>query len=177
MEFAEPARVRTFLTAPVGRARERLSGADGDPTAAEASPMTCGGADTPHVFPDGRVLACVGALDLEGDHPLVLGRLRERPLAQILDESETCLALHFLRVWGPARLSAALQTAGLECEPAALRPSANPCSLCRRLMSQPSLRRALAKLGEDQELREKLAYARAYYFDEDAMVRMLGLAG
>lgn len=174
--IAEPARVRTFLTLPMGRALVRLGGPDGDLPLREVPRIPCGGADTPYVFPDGRVLTCVGALDLEGDHPLVLGRLREEPIAQILDEAEMNLALHFLRVWGPARLSEALRFAGLERGSTAHHPLNDPCSLCRCLMSHPSIRCAVGKLAEDEELLEKLAYARLHYFDEDGMVRRLGLA-
>jgi hypothetical protein len=43
-------------------------------------------------------------------------------------------------------------------------------------MSHPSIGDALEKLARDQELRERLAYARVHYFGEEEMARKFGLA-
>jgi organic radical activating enzyme len=115
MEVTEPARIQTTITAPVGRALVRLGRLPAKALPLEVPQARCGGAETPYVFPDGRVLACVAALDLAGHHPLLLGNLRERPLAQVLDDAETNIALHYLRLWGPAHLRDALRVQGFAC--------------------------------------------------------------
>jgi organic radical activating enzyme len=168
-KVAEPDRIQTTIMVPNGRALVKL----GRRAVSESQEGRCGGAETPIIFPDGRVLSCVGALDIAGHHPLLLGNLREESLARILDGAETNLALHYMRLWGPARLRELLQARGFDCGPTA--GTSYPCGLCRRIMSRPGIDEPLARLPRESDTRELVAYGRVHYFGEEAMVVKLGL--
>jgi hypothetical protein len=54
------------------------------------SPQTaCGAGATSIIYPAGRVIACIGRIvDLETDHPPILGNPRPNYLTEILDRAE-----------------------------------------------------------------------------------------
>ncbi len=164
--------INTAVTFPVGRALKRL-GVSGYETTPEPPCSACVAASSPIVFPDGRVIACIGAvIDLNSDHPLVLGNLRENTLEEILDRAEINPILHTLRVWGPRKLIAMIQQAGLGEELPATYIKDSVCYACYHLMSSPKIVEFLTGLAQEAEFREKIAYARVYYLQETRMAEV-----
>jgi organic radical activating enzyme len=165
--------IRTSAIFPAGRALQTIDPGrfvrTGEPPAAP-----CTGADFPTVFPDGRVVGCMGILtDLPAGHPLLLGHLGEKPLDQILDAAEMNTALHILRVWGPGRLIRMLREAGLGRGLPRDYLKHGYCDLCYALLSDEGLMAGLLKVTGDPETVEKVAYARYYFLRETAMIERL----
>jgi len=169
-EIIDPDLIRVAAVYPAGRAAGQF-GTDGANTTDQPPRAACTAADFPTIFPDGKVIGCMGIVkDLPRDHPLYLGSLRERPLADILDAAETNVALHILRLWGPAKLIELLAAAGYADRlPQRFRKHAC-CDLCYALASDAEMRKALDKVASGQELAQKTAYARLYYFKEATMI-------
>ncbi len=176
MEVTDAAHIETVLTFPVGRAAQgRL--ARRRATTCEVPTGACAGADSPIIFPDGRVVSCVGPMiDIADRHPLVLGNLREQTLADILDEADGNPLLHFVRVWGPGSLHELLCQRGLAQSVPRRFIAQSMCDLCYRLFSDVRLRDALREVAQEAELVETIARGRLRYLDEDRMARRLGLA-
>jgi MoaA/NifB/PqqE/SkfB family radical SAM enzyme len=172
-ETVDPDLIRVAAVYPAGRA-VRQFGRDGDGTVEQPPPAACTAADFPTIFPDASMIGCMGIVkELPRDHPLYFGSLRQRTLAQILDESEANVALHILRLWGPARLVELLTAAGCgERLPKRFRKHAY-CDLCYALASDGEMRRALKTVTAGKELAQKTAYARLYYLKEGAMIDRL----
>jgi MoaA/NifB/PqqE/SkfB family radical SAM enzyme len=173
-----PDTINTAITFPAGRALRRL-----DPARYRLSPdapvAACAAGSSPIVFPDGRVLACIGpVIDLRDDHPLLLGNLFQEPLAAILDRAEENAVLHAIRVWGPRKLIEAVRTTG----PAHRLPNAyidgSVCNACYALMADAELVAHLRRLATDREFIEKVRYGRAYYMHEASpeLLRQAGAA-
>jgi MoaA/NifB/PqqE/SkfB family radical SAM enzyme len=136
----------------------------------------CGGASTPVIFPDGSVKPCMGPImHVKGDHPLILGNLRKQNLSDIFNDAQTNTVLHFLRIWGPARI---LQLLKESCPDTVLFQDIqgeDVCSLCCSLFSRAELHPAILALFRDRELIETTAYARSQYLKEPQMMARLGL--
>lgn len=167
-DITDPGNVDTTITFPAGRALTRL-GTPRGPRSPAPPEAACTAAATPVIFPDGRVVACIGpVMSLRGSHPLLLGNLRERPLADVFDAAEDDAVLHALRVWGPGRLAELVAT----CGPRHALPSSylahSPCDACYRLLAEPSIGGFLRELGRDRGFRELVRWARGQYLDEPA---------
>ncbi len=169
-EFTEPETVNTAVTFPAGRALKRIGMAryrlvDEPPASA------CSAGSSPIVFPDGRVIACIGpVIDLSSPHPLVLGKLRTQSLAEVLDEAERNPILHAIRVWGPHKIVSLSREAGLGAYLPKKYIKESICNVCYGLMSSPDVVGWLNRLGKDAEFRRKVAYARLYYLRESRML-------
>jgi hypothetical protein len=127
----------------------------------------CDAAATPVIFPDGRVMACVGPLiDLPAAHPLVFGNLRERPAEEIFDEAERNVLVQFLRTWGPAFLLELLRRIPSPPElPRDFVPD-SICALCYSLLDSAELREALEACMADESIRHEVESARARLLGE-----------
>lgn len=177
LAVADLTHIRTVITFHAGRAACEVALRRYE-TTAELPRAACGGAATPVVFPDGRVLACSGPLaDVRGDHPLVLGDLRRSSLAEILDAADASFAVQFVRVWGPGRLAETLASTGFDLGRPSRIVKGDVCGVCRWVATRPQVREALRRLSREADWPERLAWARLHYLGEDAMVRGLGLAG
>jgi MoaA/NifB/PqqE/SkfB family radical SAM enzyme len=175
-QIVDPDKISTVITFPAGRALSRVKSFRYQ-TTTECPATACGSAATPTIFPDGRVYACIGpVIDLRTSHPLLLGNLRERPLAEMLDAAEVNPVLHLLRVWGPGRLLDLLKERGHESKLPKLFVQNGMCNLCYILMSDSELCAAMTELSRDARLQEKMAYARLYYLNETTMLDRLNLA-
>jgi organic radical activating enzyme len=168
--LGEADNLRLSITFPVGRAQtaaRRFNYATG----AEPVISACSMAGSPVIFPDGRVVGCIGPVfTLTRPHPLLLGNLHFEPLDQILDRSEVNPVLHAIRVWGPHKLVGLLREEGLDdlLPDDYLRDCV--CDPCFKLLSEERVVRALEGLYRDESKRQTLAYARLYYLNEAAMV-------
>jgi len=174
LKLADPDKVRTGITFPVGRAadiKEKLQ----YHLSSEPCPEVCQASSSPCVFPDGRVYGCIGPLfDLGEQQPLYLGNLRDQSVAEVFDRSETNAILHALRLWGPARLLAWLREAGLGDHLPAVFVSGSVCQACHSILSDPVVRGWLRQLEQDTEFRRKVAYGRLYHLEEPGMLELGG---
>jgi MoaA/NifB/PqqE/SkfB family radical SAM enzyme len=166
----DPGCINTVLTFPAGRAGQgelfRLR-----KQTSVVPEGACSGADSPTILLDGRVVACVGpVIEIREAHPLLLGNLRERPLADILDEADTNSLLHFIRVWGPGLLLDLLEDRGLgDRLPTRFVPD-SICDVCYRLFSDGFLREAARELAQEEDFIRTVALGRQRHLKEDGMV-------
>jgi MoaA/NifB/PqqE/SkfB family radical SAM enzyme len=143
-------------------------------TVSEPAPYCCVPAAAPVIFPDGRVIACIGPLiTLKAQHPLVLGNARETSLQEIFDRAEVNPVLHALRVWGPKKLFEMARVAGLHSWLPSEFVAENVCDACYRIFSRPELAPFLSGLASDPEFARVTAYARMYYLKEGEMADRL----
>ena len=167
--------VLTAITFPAGRALKRL-GTSKYRMSQEPPMSACAAGSSPIIFPDGRVIACIGpVIDIDAAHPLVLGNLREEPMQDILDRAESNPILHAIRIWGPRKLIAMAHEAGLSQHLPDAYIEKSLCNACYSLMSNGRLVDYFAGLAEDWEFQRTVAYARVYYLDEPAMVERMGV--
>jgi len=170
-EITEESNINTAITFPVGRgaktvdiARYRMS--IRPPLAA------CSSGNSPMIFPDGRVLACIGpVIDIPHSHPLVLGNLREEPLSEILDASEMNPILHTIRLWGPHKLISLIESAGYRDLLPKRYIKDSVCNACYALMSNQKLIPILNSLTGDSEYIRMVIHARSFYLNEDIVLR------
>ncbi|MCB0064033.1 MAG: hypothetical protein KDE19_18045, partial [Caldilineaceae bacterium] len=168
--MGEADKLRRSVVFPAGRANRKARYFRYQ-TAPEPTVSACSMASSPVIFPDGKVMACIGPLlTLAVDHPLVLGNLQHESLATVLDRAEVNPILHMIRVWGPYKLVSLLQQRGF----GALLPEEyicnSICDVCYQLMTNEQLVRALHQLADDEEIQKLVAYARLYYLHEPTMV-------
>ena len=174
-ELADPRAIFTAITFQAGRALKR-AGSHNYEMRADPPIGSCGAGGAPIIFPDGRVIACIGPIvDLKNEHPLMLGNLHQDTLEQILDQAELNTILHAIRLWGPKRLIRILQEAGLDNEVPQTFIKDSVCHTCYELMANPTIVDFLMELSEDPEFVRKVAYGRVFYLDEPQMVTGLGL--
>ena len=175
LEIMDRKQINTVITFPFGRAslltdRMLYHMTDTPPSGA------CGGAATPVIFPDGRVVSCMGPIfDIPGTHPLMLGNLFHTSLKEILDSTETNPVLHFIRTWGPSKIYTLMKERGYGPHFQDTFVEGDICILCRNLIINPLLRAGLLELFSDKDLVEAVAYGREYYLKEPEMVTRLGI--
>ena len=149
---AASARLRFYDLEPVGRAR----GLSPDFLRGEVEGF-CGACAFPAVTDDGRVTACNGpSYFADSRSPLVVGSLRETPLASLLERHRSDPILDTIRTFGPSGLRDELgRTPGFEAFPFRKR-YLGICDLCHHITSSPDAVAALrARL-----VRPELAAAR-----------------
>jgi len=172
-EIVDPVDINTVETVLAGRALVTLGRCD-HPMVAEPPSCGCLPAASPIIFPDGRVIACIGALiSLSNPHPLVLGNLHELSLEEIFDRAEVNALVHAIRVWGPRKLWDVLRAAGYDAEVPHDFIANNLCDACYRLFSRPTLVSYLANVNHDPDFTRKTAYARMFYLKEAQMLERL----
>ncbi len=175
-EFVPKELILTAIALPVGRALKGLRQAKYDITD-EVPISACATGNSPVIFPDGRVIGCIGpVIDLPPTHPIVLGNLRHNSLSEILDEAQTNTILHAIRVWGPKKLIAMLKDAGLGDYVPTRYIKDSVCDACYKLMTDGRVVAFLNRLALDAELKRQVAYGRAYYLKEPEMVEFLKLS-
>jgi MoaA/NifB/PqqE/SkfB family radical SAM enzyme len=171
----DPATIMTVITFPVGRALKSVD-ASRYQRAEEPAQSACLAATAPILFPDGRVIACIGpVINLTSPHPLALGSLREQSLQEILDAAEVNPVLHAIRIWGPRKLVSLVQEAGLGEHLPDRFVKHSICHACYCLMADARIAEFLSELVTDAEFGRKVAYGRVYYLRETKMVELLGL--
>jgi organic radical activating enzyme len=173
-EFSDDTHIRTATALPVGRAQTELDICHYETS--ETPPVGACTSDSPIIFPDGRVVACIGPIiGLVTPHPLLLGNLHQQTITEILEKAQTNTILHMIRVWGPHRIISMIQKAGLEQYLPHQYITSTICDTCYQIMSNPMIVKYLEKIAGDYEIQKMVAYARAYYLDEPEMMKSLGL--
>lgn len=167
--------IRVSITFPAGRAQKHAHRFN-YLTALEPTVSACSMASSPVVFPDGKVIACIGPLlTLPPAHPLHLGNLYQESLSDILDRAEINPILHTIRVWGPHKLVELLKQHGLT----AMLPENYlqncVCDACYKLLSDSRIIAALENILQDEEIKHTIAYGRLYYLHETAMAALFQL--
>lgn len=174
-EIGEGDNIRISITFPVGRAQKNIKLLD-YPTCTEPAMAACTMSSSPVVFPDGKVVACIGPIiTLPSPHPLFLGNLRHEKLQDILDQAEMNPVIHVIRAWGPHKLFSLLKEHGF----VDLLPNKYIekciCDTCYKLLSEKRIVDALDEILQNEKMRETIAYARVYYLRETKMVEVLNL--
>lgn len=174
-EIVEPELIYTAITFKAGRA---LQTSDVNQYASSSTPpkTACGAGSSPIIFPDGRVIACIGPIiDLKSPHPLILGDLHDDSLAEILDQAEVNPILHAIRLWGPQKIISMMESDGLGEYLPDTYIKDSVCHACYDLMSAPAIVQYMDRLSHDQDFIRKVAYGRIYYLNETEMVAKLEL--
>jgi hypothetical protein len=174
--ITDDAHVRTATALPLGRALTMLNPQKYDMT--KDPPVGACTSDSPIIFPDGRVVACIGPiLELTNPHPLLLGDLNRQSVEEILDKAQTNVVLHAIRVWGPHKLVAMIKEAGLGGYLPEQYIETTICDTCYKLMSNPVIVEYLNQAAASAEWQKMVAYGRKYYLEEPEMMEALGLVG
>lgn len=164
--------IKTAITFPAGRALNQL-GSSKYETTTTPPVSACSAGSSPIIFPDGRVIACIGpVIDLKTRHPLLLGNLRENSLETVLNEAESNPILHAIRIWGPKKLISIIEEAGLSQYLPNRYIHNSVCYACYSLMSNRKITNFLDDLANDEDFKRTVAYARAYYLKETKMAEL-----
>jgi hypothetical protein len=121
-------------------------------------------------------MACIGpVMNLATAHALRLGNLNAEPLSAILDRAEMNPVIHAIRVWGPHKIAALLREKGF----GRLLPKEyiadSTCDVCYKLFANNEVIEFLKTFSLDEEFRQKVAYGRVYYLNENTMAEILKL--
>jgi len=166
--FTSEDTITTVITFYAGRALVKID-ANRYQWTQEPCPWACTAVGAPIMFPDGRVIACIGPLiELRARHSLVLGNLREEPLAAILDRAENNSVLHAIRVWGPRKLVEKLRESPIASELPRAYVRGSTCDVCYKLFSNPTISAHLERLNDDAGFKRYVAYGRTYYLNDTA---------
>ncbi len=167
--------VRASIAFPVGRAQKTARHFTYHMTS-EPTEAACFTASSPIIFPDGKVMACIGPLlTLPPGHPLYLGNLYQEALPDILNRAEVNPILHLIRVWGPHKLVSLLREYGFEDLLPTSYISRCICDVCYKLLSDERIVSALTGILQNKEIQQTVAYARVYYLNETTMAEMYHL--
>lgn len=175
-EITEMETINTAITFPAGRALKKINMLKYQ-TSEEPPISACSAGSSPIIFPDGRIIACIGpVIDLPFLHPLILGNLRKNSLYEILDAAELNPILHTIRIWGPKKIVSIIKDAGLNhCLPEKYIKD-SICNVCYTLLSNSKVIEFLDNLTKDFEFKRKVAYARLHYLKEAKMIELSGLS-
>lgn len=171
LRIADKDSIDTVMTYSVGRAAAKLP--KEHHWVVEPPVSACTAAGSPIIFPDGRVIACIGPLiNLVSGHQLVLGNLREASLEEILNRAQLNPILHTIRIWGPHRLLQLLERkAGSKLLNQFLEN--NVCDICYRIFSNQKITHLIESLAGDRDFMQMIAYARSFYLKENEMLELL----
>ncbi len=124
----------------------------------------CLGADFPIIFPDGRVMSCMGMIPC-GSHPLQPGNLNTSSLAEILQNGERENFLHIMRCFGQQYLLDELRQTSTKRIDLGQYIKFGSCALCYAMADDPDLLNIVLERVSCRDLIKKTA---------DERVRRLG---
>lgn len=153
---------------PIGRAEFEID--RGSIFSYDTKMAVCRSADVHALNPSGRLTACCGGTgDWAADHPLDFGDVREQGLLQTLGLAERSLALHAVRLWGPAGLfRLAADQAALEGPMIPDPQIRNICELCRYVVADEVRAGLLRRALQRPSVRREIAMARLVELGEVA---------
>lgn len=172
LEISDPEFINTAIILPVGRAKKERNPIHYK-YSSEPSIAACSMASFPIIFPNGKVIACIGPpITLPEFNPLYLGNLNEESINDIFNKAENNYILHAIRVFGPKILVKILKENGYD----RLLPNQYideaTCDVCFKLFSNRETCEILHYLIEnDTEFRLKTEYGRQYYLNEVEMMK------
>jgi len=172
LEFVDLESINTSIILPVGRAEKEI---DPELFKYSSSPAVsaCPMASFPIVFPNGKVIACIGPpITLPKTNPLYLGDLKTESISEIFDRAENNYVLHAVRTFGPKVLVKMLKEAGYEHLLPERYIDEAICDVCYKLFSNKETCDVLHKLIEgDREFQMKVEYGRLYHMNESEMIK------
>ncbi len=158
--------IRAASVLPAGRGRF-LHGETFAFTEKSAVGGPCSGADFPIIFPDGRVLSCMGITEIpSAKHPLLSGNVHDRPLAEILRIGAHDNYLQAMRSLGRdfvVKLIAATPAGSINLE---YYKKYGSCSLCYAMANDPEILELVLDRISHGDVTEKVAAARMSRFGE-----------
>ncbi len=174
--IVDPARISIAVTLPTGRARKLVRRLR-QQTSPEPDTSACMRASTPVIFPDGRVMACMGSMPTHpASDPLCLGNLRKESLESVLERAETNPMLHLLRLWGPHRMVTILKSRGHgDILPKRYIRGCH-CDICTKLLSEKQIAGRIAEILDEPKTRADIAFARLYGLNEPEMAERFHIA-
>lgn len=171
LEFTDRDFISTSIILPVGRAE---SNGKSDDYSLSKHPATtaCSMASFPIIFPDGKVIACIGPpITLPDYNPLYMGNLQENDVETIFNKAQSNYILHAIRVFGPIALVDLLKSNGFENVLPKEYMDEVCCDVCFNLFSNQNTCRLLEDFSKSDKLfRLKTAYGRYYYLNESEMI-------
>lgn len=174
-KFTEKDNINYSITLPLGRA-QKISDKISYPTSSEPTLSACTMASSPVIFPDGKILGCIGPLiTLDPPHPLFLGNLYQNSLSEILDNAEISPILHTLRIWGPRKIVSLIKEYGMDNILIDDYIDDCVCDACYKLLYKKEIREFLTNIAKEEKYKEKIAYARIYHLNEIKMAEQLQL--
>jgi len=173
LEITEREKIETSFTVPVGRGKSKLRNGKFD-LVEDPSKSACYMASFPVIFPNGRVIACIGPpITIKECNPLELGNLKKDTLIEIIQKAEINPTLHALRTFGPISLVELLRMNGYEDIIPAEFIKDCPCDVCNKLFSDIATAQVISDLAREPEFFNKVAYGRYYYMKETAMLELV----
>lgn len=167
--IVEEDEVLPALTLPAGRSAGRTRS-----LRPVAGPGRCEGADVPLVFPDGRVIACMGMVGGLGPaHPLLLGDAWRTPLEQLLESAERNVFLHAMRALGPYAFTGGPPDGAPLTIPRRFRAYGR-CALCYAMAAEPAICSEVRRRAEEPTFTRLVAEARASLLHESMPARGAG---
>ncbi len=144
-------RIHINVTLPVGRARQlprRLTRL----TSTKPDASACPNIASPVIFPDGRVMACMGVRPSHPNScPLCLGNLHKERLAGLLDRIETDPLLQLLGTWGPHRLLSIMKSRGYGDRLPVTFLRGSRCNICHKLFSDRKLAQLITSTLKEEQ--------------------------
>jgi len=138
-DFCEPEKIRFSFALPAGRAAAHDPQTDRPPCSPETHDA-CASLDVPLIFPDGRVLACMGMVpSLPLRHPLYLGAVTEEPLEAILNRGRASEFIALMRRSACADATRALGLTSASAEGLRRFRRFGNCALCYALLADSGL--------------------------------------
>jgi MoaA/NifB/PqqE/SkfB family radical SAM enzyme len=175
LEITEKDKIDTALLVQVGRAEKEVDMQD-EELSPEPSKAACSMASFPVLFPNGKVIACIGPpIVLPDFNPLHLGNLHKESLSEIIEKAEKNPILHAIRTFGPSILVEQLREKGYSDLLPENYQVDSICDICNKLFSNRAICKALEEIESDELFRKKIAYGRYYYLGETEMIDKLNL--
>lgn len=166
--------IRISLALPYGNAREIIGINKELEMDHEPPPYACTSAATPLIYPDGKIVGCVGPIfSIPCQNPLLLGDLRKETVNDLLERAELNPILHILRLWGPRKLVSLLKESEIKNSLPYRYDQLGICPTCIRLMSDQSLVNEMWRTFTTKEYLNYIAYGRVYYLHEARMLELL----
>lgn len=133
LEFTEQDKIETALLVNVGRAKKEIK-MENQSFSYEPSKAACSMASFPVIFPNGKVIACIGPpIILPKFNPLYLGNINEKTLSEILYSADENIILHAIRIFGPSILVEQLRIKGYSDIIPASYQIDSICDICNKL--------------------------------------------
>lgn len=171
LEISDKENISTSYILPVGRAGKNMKIRECN-LSSIPPPYACPMASFPVIFPNGKVIACIGPpITMPSFNPLYLGNLRKETIREIFERAESNYILHAIRTFGPKILVDLLTEHGYaDVLPDTYMKEAI-CDICFKLFSRESTCQLLNGLiVKDETFRNKIAYGRYYYMNESEMI-------
>lgn len=127
----------------------------------------CSAADFPIIFPDGRVMSCMGITEIPcGRHPLQLGNMNDSDLEEILGKGDHENYLHVMRCFGRDYITDLLTDTSTKAINLEQYKNYGSCSLCYAMANDPAIQKIVLDRVSSPALQKKTVLERMRLFGE-----------